>query len=44
MKRRQRSIAERQERLNKICKVAEYVTPIVASAAAAAILNLMVLR
>lgn len=38
------SIAERQKRLNRICKIAEYVVPLVVSAVAATVINLMVLR
>lgn len=38
------SIAERQKRLNQICKMAEYVAPIIVSAAAATVFSLMVLR
>ena len=38
------SIAERQKRLNWICKIAEYVVPLVVSAVVATVINLMVLR
>lgn len=41
MRRKKLSIAERQKRLNRICKIAEYVVPIVVSAVAATIFTVI---
>ena len=41
---KKRTIAERQERLNRICKIAGYVVPLIVSAVVSTIFCLMVLR
>ena len=41
MRKKKLSIAERQKRLNRICKIAEYVVPIVVSAVAATIFTVI---
>ncbi len=41
---RRRTIAERQKRLDRIVRILEYLSPIVVSAVAATMVNLMVLR
>ena len=38
------TIAERQKRWDKICKIAEYIVTIIVSYAASVILSIMVLR
>ncbi len=38
------SIAERQKRWDKICKIAEYIVPIIVSSAASVLLSVMILR
>lgn len=38
------TIAERQKRWDKICKIAEYIVPIIVSSATSVILSIMVLR
>ena len=43
-RRKKRSIAERQKRLNRICEIAGYVVSLVVSAVVATVINLMVLR
>ena len=43
-KRNKRTIAKRQEHLNRICKIAEYVVPLIVSAVAATLISIMVLR
>ena len=42
--RRQLTIAERQKRLNRVCKIAEYLIPIIVSSAVTAIVCIMVFR
>lgn len=44
MGRKRLSIAERQKRWDRICKVAEYVVPIVVSAITATIISLVAVR
>ena len=41
---RKLTIAERQRRLDRICKIAEYIVPIVVSSVASVVFSLMVLR
>lgn len=43
MAKRKLSIAERQERQNKIMKILEYVVPVIVSAVAATIFNILLL-
>ncbi len=38
------SIAERQKRWDKICKIAEYIVPIIVSSAASVLLSVMILQ
>lgn len=44
IRKRRLSIAERQKRLDRICKVAGYVVPLIVSAVVATMVNLVVLR
>lgn len=41
---KKRTIAEQQKRMNRICKIAEYVVPLVVSAMTATLINIMVLQ
>lgn len=43
-RRKKLSIAERQKRLDRICKIAEYVIPVVVSAAAASTFSIILLK
>lgn len=41
---KKRTIAERQKRLDRMCKIMEYVAPLIVSAIATTIICLMVLK
>ena len=43
-KRKKLSIAERQKRLDRICKIAEYVVPVVVSAVTASSLSIVLIK
>lgn len=43
-KRKKLSIAERQKRLDRICKIVEYAVPVVVSAVAASAFSIILLK